>query len=108
MQRALPLSDDTQAALMQSLSGSDLEATIELELSGDKAGSYYLRVGEGVEVVPETKPVDIIVRTDLGTLEAVLAGRTTLADVIIAERLSLLGDATKIMLLKSTIDTLSA
>ena len=92
--------------LIERLTASGLEGIYNLELRGDDGGTWYFRVGDGLEIVDsigaDVHP-DVIVRSDRGSLTALLEGRMTVSDGIVAERLSLVGDVTKIVRLKDAL-----
>ena len=99
---------DTQIPpeLVQKLEGSNLKGIYKLELRGDDGGTWYLRLGDALQVVDkidDDEHPDVIVRTDSIDLKALLDGRMSVSDGLVSERLSLVGDVTKIAQLKNAI-----
>ena len=99
---------DTQIPpeLLQKLEGSKLSGIYKLELRGTDGGTWYVRLGDGMQVVDKIEDdehPDVIVRTDSIDLKALLDGRMSVSDGLVSERLSLVGDVTKIAQLKNAI-----
>jgi len=92
--------------LVQKLTTSGLRGIYKLELRGDDGGTWYLRCGDDLEVaerISDDEHPDVIVRTDRGDLTALLEGRMSVSDGLVSERLSLVGDITKIAALQRAI-----
>ena len=94
------------AVLLERLMQSDLQGLFKLELRGDDGGVWYVRLGERLEVleqIEEGEHPDAIVRTDRYSIEALIAGKMTVSDGLVSERLSLVGDVTKLVDIKRAL-----
>jgi hypothetical protein len=101
----LPLAPDLAAQLVRALANINCRATIELDLSGAEGGRVALQVDEGVRVADNPETVDVILRAQRSRLEAILRGSASVADSLIADRLSLSGDFAKIVVFKRALET---
>lgn len=77
------------------VASSGVTATVKVVIDGE-AEPYYLALGKESRVsraAPPAGKLDAIVRASAADLEALLAGRMTLADGMLTERVTVSGDA---------------
>ncbi len=77
------------------VAASGVQATVKVVIDGE-AEPYFLALGKDVRVsrsAPPAGKLDAIVRASGPDLEALLAGRMTLADGMLTERVTVSGDA---------------
>jgi len=92
--------------LLEKLTKSELKGLFKIELRGDDGGVWYLRLSDGLEIleqIDQGEHPDAIVRTDRYSLEALIAGKMTVSDGLVSERLSLVGDVTKLVDIKRAL-----
>jgi hypothetical protein len=89
--------DELSARLLERLSDKALSGILKVEVRG--APAWYVRLGAKPLVTASLgagEHPDVIVRGAAADLLAVLDGRMTLADGMVAERVSVSGDVAKI------------
>ena len=102
-----PMLERLSSGLLRRLAASQLRAIVKVEIRGEDAGSWYVRVGgdspEIVAALDNGEHPDVIVSADANSLDALLAGRMTFSDGAVSERLSVAGDVAKIVAFKDAV-----
>lgn len=89
---------------LQKLQKADIKGTYKLELWGEDNAMWFFRFDDGLQILQTLGPnqyPDVIVRVDRIDLKALLEGRMSVSDGLVSERLSLVGDISKIAQLKT-------